>query len=73
MIEAAANVGVNLVVFSSVGGPRAGTDVPHFDLKFEIERCIEDLNLPATIIWPALFMQNFEALPVGVRCASSPY
>lgn len=62
MAEVAADVGVDLFVFSSVSGPRAETGVPHFDSKFEIERRIESLDLPATVIRPAFFMRNFERM-----------
>ncbi len=60
MVEVAADVGVDLFVFSSVSGPRTDTGVPHFGSKFEVERRIESLELPAAIIRPAFFMQNFE-------------
>ncbi|MFC7079776.1 NmrA/HSCARG family protein [Halorussus caseinilyticus] len=61
LAEAAADVGVEHLVFSSVGGAERDTGIPHFDSKWEIERRIRDLDLPATVVRPVFFMQNFEA------------
>ena len=60
MAEVAADVGVDHFVFSSVGGAERGTGIPHFDSKWQIERRVRELDLPATIIRPVFFMQNFE-------------
>jgi uncharacterized protein YbjT (DUF2867 family) len=62
MAEAAAEVGVDHFVFSSAAGAERDTGIPHFDSKYEIENRIRDLDLPATIVRPAVFMQNFENL-----------
>lgn len=58
--EVADNVGVEQFVFSSVGGAERDTDIPHFDSKYEVEKRIRELDLPATIIRPVFFMQNLE-------------
>lgn len=58
--ELAAAAGVDHLVFSSVGGAERNTGVPHFEAKWEVERHIRDLDLPATIVRPVFFMQNFE-------------
>ena len=60
LAEVAADVGVEHFVFSSVGGAERDTGIPHFDSKYEVEERIRDLGLPATIIRPVFFMQNFE-------------
>ena len=60
LAEVAADVGVEHFVFSSVGGAERDTSIPHFDSKYEVEERIRDLGLPATIIRPVFFMQNFE-------------
>jgi uncharacterized protein YbjT (DUF2867 family) len=62
MAEAAAEVGVDHFVFSSLAGAERDTGIPHFDSKYEIETRIHDLDLPATIVRPTFFMQNFENL-----------
>lgn len=60
LAEVAADVGVDHFVFSSVGGAERDTGIPHFDSKYEIEERIQELGLPATIVRPVFFMQNFE-------------
>ena len=60
LAEVAADVGVEHFVFSSVGGAERDTGIPHFDSKYKVEERIRDLGLPATIIRPVFFMQNFE-------------
>lgn len=60
MAEAAAEAGVEQFVFSSVGGADRDTGLAHFESKHRIERRIEELGLPATIVRPVYFMQNFE-------------
>jgi uncharacterized protein YbjT (DUF2867 family) len=62
MAEIATDVGVEQFVFSSVGGAERNTGVPHFDSKYEVEERIRNLNLPATVVRPAFFMQNFEGM-----------
>lgn len=49
-------------VQSSVGSAREETSVPHFESKAEIEAHVEQLGLPATILRPVFFMQNWEAM-----------
>ncbi|ODR79873.1 NmrA family protein [Haladaptatus sp. W1] len=60
--EVAADVGVEHFVFSSVGGAERETGISHFDSKYEIEERIRELDLPATIVRPVFFMQNFEGM-----------
>lgn len=60
LAELAADVGVDHVVFNSVGGAERDTGISHFDSKYEIEQRIEELGLPATIVRPVFFMDNFE-------------
>ena len=67
--EVADDVGVEQFVFSSVGGAERDTDIPHFDSKYEVEKRIRELDLPATIIRPVFFMQNrSEERRVGKEC-----
>ncbi|WP_227375954.1 NmrA/HSCARG family protein [Haladaptatus halobius] len=60
LAEVAADVGVEHFVFSSVGGAERDTGIPHFDSKYEVEERIRELDLPATVVRPVFFMQNFE-------------
>jgi len=59
--QTAAETGVYHFLYSSVGGAERDSSVPHFQSKWEIECHIRDLNLPATILRPAFFMENFSA------------
>jgi uncharacterized protein YbjT (DUF2867 family) len=57
--DAALAVGVEQLVFSSVGGAERGSRIDHFESKGTIERHIRALELPATILRPASFMENY--------------
>lgn len=46
-------------VYSSVIGADLPTGIPHWESKGEIEKYIQTINLPATIIRPASFYENF--------------
>ncbi|MEE8242244.1 MAG: NmrA family NAD(P)-binding protein, partial [candidate division NC10 bacterium] len=43
----------------SVGSANRNTGVPHFDTKWKVEQHISQLGLPATILRPVWFMENF--------------
>ncbi|MBI3670359.1 MAG: NmrA/HSCARG family protein [Acidobacteria bacterium] len=60
LADAAKAAGVAHLVYSSVGGAERSTGVPHFDSKWEIEQHIRALGLPATILRPVFYMDNFE-------------
>ena len=62
LTEVAADVGVDHFVFSSVGGADRDSGILHFDSKWEIERRVRDLDLPATVVRPVFFMENFEGM-----------
>lgn len=63
-----AEVGVGHVVYSSVAGARQQSGVPQIDGKGDLEIYLRGLDLPATIVRPAFFMENFATLtrPVPV-------
>lgn len=54
----AREAGVTGIVYLSVFGGDAYADVPHFAGKYTVERMIEALDLPATILRPTYFIQN---------------
>lgn len=62
LAEVSAEAGVEHFVASGVGSCRDDTGIPHFDSVAEIEETIEALDLPATFLRPAFFMQNFEGM-----------
>jgi uncharacterized protein YbjT (DUF2867 family) len=67
VVELAADVGVDHLVFSSVGGAERDTGIPHFDSKREIERSVDDSGVPATIVRPVFFAQNFEGFRESIE------
>ena len=50
--------GIQRIVYLSVLNCDIFTDVPHFTGKYTVERMIEQLDLPATVLRPSYFMQN---------------
>ena len=59
MAGAALDAAVEHFVFSSVGGAERKSGIPHFETKWEIENHIRKLGLPATMIRPVGFMENY--------------
>jgi uncharacterized protein YbjT (DUF2867 family) len=57
-VSVAAEAGVRGIVYLSVFKGEAYADVPHFAGKHTVERMIAALDLPATILRPAYFIQN---------------
>jgi uncharacterized protein YbjT (DUF2867 family) len=57
-LTVAREAGVKGIVYLSVLKGEAYADVPHFAGKYTVERMIEALGLPATILRPAYFIQN---------------
>jgi uncharacterized protein YbjT (DUF2867 family) len=57
--DAARAVGTEHLVFSSVGGAERNARIDHWDSKWEIEQYIRRVGLPATMIRPASFMENY--------------
>jgi uncharacterized protein YbjT (DUF2867 family) len=57
-LTVAREAGVKGVVYLSVFKGEAYADVPHFAGKATVERMIQALDLPATVLRPAYFIQN---------------
>lgn len=57
--DAVHDVRVPHLVYSSVGGAERHSGVPHFETKARVEEHIRQLALPATVLRPAFFMENF--------------
>ena len=51
--------GVQHFIYSSTGGADRSHGVAHFHTKYVVEQDVHQLGLPASIIRPALFMENF--------------
>lgn len=59
IVDAAKAAGVKHFVYSSVAAADQKTGIPHFESKNVIEKYIQALGLPATILRPVFFMYNF--------------
>src|SRR5947207_1531188 len=57
-LNLAREAGIERIVYLSVIHADKYTNVPHFTSKHTVERMIETLDIPATILRPAYFMQN---------------
>lgn len=57
-LNLAREAGIERIVYLSVIHADKFTDVPHFTGKHTVERMIESLDMPASILRPAYFMQN---------------
>jgi uncharacterized protein YbjT (DUF2867 family) len=69
--EAAHRAGVGQLVYASVASAERGTGIPHWEIKWEIEQHIRKLGLPATVLRPVMFMENFADSHYGLRGKSS--
>jgi uncharacterized protein YbjT (DUF2867 family) len=61
-LNLARDAGIERIVYLSVIHAELYTNVPHFTGKHTVERMIESLDMPATILRPAYFMQNDERI-----------
>ena len=57
-LNVAREVGIERVVYLSVIHSDVYVNVPHFASKFGVERMIDALGIPATILRPAYYMDN---------------
>jgi uncharacterized protein YbjT (DUF2867 family) len=68
LADAAKKAGVQHFVYSSVGGAERGSGIDHWESKWEIEKHIRSLGLPATMLRPAAFMENYyiDQVEIGI-------
>ena len=57
--DAAKDARVPHFVYSSVGGAERGADITHWKTKWAVENHVRQLGLPATILRPVGFMENY--------------
>src|SRR5258708_19108167 len=60
--------GVEHFVYSSVGGVDRKSGIDHWESKWQVENYIRKLGLPATMIRPAAFMENYyiDQVEIGI-------
>jgi len=66
-LNLAREAGIERIVYLSVIHADRYTNVPHFTGKHTVERMIESLDVPATVLRPAYFMQNDLAIRQVIR------
>jgi len=68
LADAAKKAGVEHFVYSSVGGAERDSGIDHWESKWEIEKHIRKLGLPATVLRPAAFMENYyiDQVEIGI-------
>ena len=68
LADAARKAGVKHFVYSSVGGAERNSGIGHWESKWEIEKHIQKLGLPATVFRPAAFMENYyvDQVEIGI-------
>lgn len=68
MADAAHSTGVEHFLYSSVGGAERNSGITHWETKWEVENYIRKLGLPATVLRPAAFMENYyiAAVEIGI-------
>jgi uncharacterized protein YbjT (DUF2867 family) len=68
LAEAAAKAGVAHFVYSSVGGAERNSGIDHWESKWRIEGHVRKLGLPATMLRPAAFMDNYyvDKVEIGI-------
>ncbi len=68
LAEAARKAGVEHFVYSSVGGAERNSGIDHWESKWAVEEHIRKLGLPATILRPVAFMENYyvDQVEIGI-------
>ena len=68
LADAAKSGGVEHFVYSSVGGAERNSGIDHWESKWEVEKYIRKLGLPATMLRPAAFMENYyiDQVEIGI-------
>jgi uncharacterized protein YbjT (DUF2867 family) len=68
LADAAKKAGIAHFVYSSVGGAERNSGIRHWESKWEIEQHIRKLSLPATILRPVGFMENYyvDQVEIGI-------
>jgi uncharacterized protein YbjT (DUF2867 family) len=64
LADAAKQAGIAHYVYTSVGSAHRNTGIPHFDSKWKVEQHIRKIGLPATILRPVWFMENFTTFAI---------
>jgi uncharacterized protein YbjT (DUF2867 family) len=68
LADAAKKANVKHFVYNSVGGAERSSGIDHWESKWQIEQHIRRLGLPATVLRPAAFMENYyiDQVEIGI-------
>jgi uncharacterized protein YbjT (DUF2867 family) len=68
LADAAKRAAVAHFVYSSVGGAERNSGIDHWESKWEIEQHIKRLGLPATVLRPVAFMEDYyvDQVEIGI-------
>ena len=68
LADAAKSAGIHHFVYSSVGGVERNSGIGHWETKWEIEKHIRRLALPATMLRPVALMDNYyiDQVEIGI-------
>jgi len=68
LADAAKKADVEHFVYASVGGAERNSGIDHWESKWQVENYIRKLGLPATMIRPAAFMENYyiDQVEIGI-------
>ena len=68
LADAAREAHVEHFVYSSAGGAERNSGIEHWQTKWEIETYIRQLGLPATVVRPVAFMENYyiDQVEIGI-------
>lgn len=68
LADAAKKASVEHFVYSSVGGAERNSGIDHWESKWEVEKHIRKLGLPATMLRPVAFMENYyvDQVEIGI-------
>jgi uncharacterized protein YbjT (DUF2867 family) len=58
LVDAAKAAGISHLLYASVSDANRNTGIPHFDSKLKVEKHIQDLDIPYTIVAPVYFFDN---------------
>jgi len=74
LADAAKKADVQHFVYSSVGGAERNSGIGHWESKWEVEKHIRTLGLPATMLRPVAFMENYyvDQVEIGILKGNLP-
>ena len=64
--DASRTAGIQHMVYASVGSADRKTGIPHWEIKWQIEQHIRELDLSYTVLRPTMFMENHADSTWGV-------